>query len=424
MIINCLTLHNFGVYAGTNTFTFHGKQPIVLIGGLNGRGKTTFLEAVLLALYGSNSFAFRESGFKSYSKYLNSYINRNDGTLHTFVEIMFSVQEDKENTYIVNRSWDRGERIREKIEVIKNGFYSEYLTKNWPMFVENLLPSALSNFFFFDGEKIAELAVDNTNTELKNSIRAMLGLGTLDTLDNDLQRIINRTTKKIHKNISVEEVEKLRAISEQKEKEYQECEKQLQEKKTELQNAQSHLENLQTEYRTQGGEIAEDSDKTHKEISNLQEELELNKGKMLEAAMSDLPMAMVGDLIAHIDDKAQGEYQKKIRQESFENLEKIYQNYSGSKTSGELSQFIEYVKDQMQIGGVQEQSIFNLTDSAREHIHALANGGIERNVKDTRDLLDQQAKLQKEIDSRDEQLASDLTWANQRPEGKDQFDDS
>ena len=119
MIINCLTLHNFGVYAGTNTFTFHGKQPIVLIGGLNGRGKTTFLEAVLLALYGSNSFAFRESGFKSYSKYLNSYINRNDGTLHTFVEIMFSVQEDKENTYIVNRSWDRGERIREKIKTLR-----------------------------------------------------------------------------------------------------------------------------------------------------------------------------------------------------------------------------------------------------------------------------------------------------------------
>ena len=52
MIIKRLTMHNFGVYAGTNEFNFEGQKPIVLIGGLNGRGKTTFLEAVLLSLYG------------------------------------------------------------------------------------------------------------------------------------------------------------------------------------------------------------------------------------------------------------------------------------------------------------------------------------------------------------------------------------
>ena len=53
MIIKKLELHNFGVYAGDNRFLFEGNKPIVLVGGMNGRGKTTFLEAVLLALYGS-----------------------------------------------------------------------------------------------------------------------------------------------------------------------------------------------------------------------------------------------------------------------------------------------------------------------------------------------------------------------------------
>ena len=61
MIIRNLTLRNFGVYAGTNTFDFHGEKPVVLIGGLNGRGKTTFLNAVLLALYGNHSSAYKES---------------------------------------------------------------------------------------------------------------------------------------------------------------------------------------------------------------------------------------------------------------------------------------------------------------------------------------------------------------------------
>ena len=43
MIIKSLKLHNFGVYAGDNEFVFDGNKPVVLIGGMNGRGKTTLL---------------------------------------------------------------------------------------------------------------------------------------------------------------------------------------------------------------------------------------------------------------------------------------------------------------------------------------------------------------------------------------------
>ena len=64
MIIKKLELHNFGVYAGTNTLKLTGKNPVVLIGGMNGRGKTTILEGVLLSLYGSNSIAYKESKYK------------------------------------------------------------------------------------------------------------------------------------------------------------------------------------------------------------------------------------------------------------------------------------------------------------------------------------------------------------------------
>ena len=68
MIIKHLLMHNFGVYAGTNTFDFNHKEPVVLIGGMNGRGKTTFLEAILLSLYGANSIAYKESKYSSYNQ--------------------------------------------------------------------------------------------------------------------------------------------------------------------------------------------------------------------------------------------------------------------------------------------------------------------------------------------------------------------
>lgn len=60
------------------------------------------------------------------------------------------------------------------------------------MFVESILPSALANFYFFDGEKIAELAEGETSVQMKNSIKALLGINVIDLLENDLTRIIKR----------------------------------------------------------------------------------------------------------------------------------------------------------------------------------------------------------------------------------------
>ena len=164
MIITKLTLYNFGVYAGTNTFEFNNRKPVVLIGGMNGRGKTTFLEAVLLALYGANSFAYNESKYATYGQYLRAYTNQADGSLKSYVELEFKLESDTAERYLIQREWSaKGLRTRERISVKKDGEDNTFLTENWSMFIENILPSGLSNFFFFDGEKIAELAVESTN---------------------------------------------------------------------------------------------------------------------------------------------------------------------------------------------------------------------------------------------------------------------
>ena len=84
-------MHNFGVYASDNTFVFNNEKPVVLIGGMNGRGKTTFLEAILLALYGKNSFAVQESIYGAYSNYLTAHTNTVDGTSESFVELEFEI---------------------------------------------------------------------------------------------------------------------------------------------------------------------------------------------------------------------------------------------------------------------------------------------------------------------------------------------
>lgn len=55
MIIKQVIIQNFGLYKGEHIVKLDNEDPkkvVTLIGGLNGRGKTTFLDAIILGLYG------------------------------------------------------------------------------------------------------------------------------------------------------------------------------------------------------------------------------------------------------------------------------------------------------------------------------------------------------------------------------------
>ncbi|MFR9799875.1 AAA family ATPase, partial [Streptomyces sp. MS06] len=54
MLLRNITLHDFGAYRGEQSLdlTTTPGRPIVLIGGMNGCGKTTLLDALQLVLYG------------------------------------------------------------------------------------------------------------------------------------------------------------------------------------------------------------------------------------------------------------------------------------------------------------------------------------------------------------------------------------
>ena len=57
MIIEKLRLRNLGIYAGEMTIDLtpaSPEKPVILVGGLNGRGKTTLRNAILLCLHGRN----------------------------------------------------------------------------------------------------------------------------------------------------------------------------------------------------------------------------------------------------------------------------------------------------------------------------------------------------------------------------------
>lgn len=76
MKINRVTLYNFSSYVGENTIALgtHNEQNIILIGGNNGAGKTSFFTAIKLALYGPQCFRFQDKNNR-YTARIKELIN-------------------------------------------------------------------------------------------------------------------------------------------------------------------------------------------------------------------------------------------------------------------------------------------------------------------------------------------------------------
>lgn len=409
MIIRRLTMNNFGVYAGTNTFEFSYQKPIVLIGGMNGRGKTTFLEAILLSLYGSNSIAYKESKFNSYNQYLRSYVNKDHWNQSSYVELEFMMNESTYDTYLIRREWDAFSKItREKITASQNGEESEFLTKNWAMFVENILPSALSSFYFFDGEKIAELAVDNTNAQMKESIRAMLGITVLDVLKSDLGRCIKKTGKKVGNNNSGKELEKLRQERDDAVASLEKIDQKVEKITEKITITQEKIEQLHKEYEAKGGAVVEQRQELLKQRAEIQSEISSNMESLIAASATELPLFLVRDLVSQIKLQAEDEHDDFIMKQALQQMDEYLNEYTAlsSESIPENRRFLDFVKKQ--VSGENDQQIYGLSDHALFQLNGLAESQLENSVGQAKEKLKKKKILKMKLDQVESYLSLDI----------------
>ena len=405
MIINNLKLHNFGVYASDNEFDFNSEKPVVLIGGMNGRGKTTFLEAVLLALYGSESFAYKESKYNSYGRYLFNHINVADGTSQAFVELTFTMDGDR---YVVKRSWNGDmKRVHEKITVEKNFEMNDFLTKNWPMFIENVLPESLSKFFFFDGEKIAALAEDDTSKDMKDAIKSMLGITVLDTLGKDLSRLLNTISKNVITQDEREQIEQLRNIKNNSKAELDELDREKEKLENEHLQSKKYLEDLEASYLAAGGGILEDRQALVKKKTELSVKAHQTKKDLIEMAGSDLPLLMVSDLLEDIQIHSEKEIEKKNLELSLKQVTKYYDRFQKQQNNHRSADdFMNFFKDE--VDQYQVEMIYNLSDEHLYRLSLLLNNNLGNEKDSIIKLLNEESKLKRELDSIESDLSVEI----------------
>lgn len=409
MIIKRLTLNDFGVYAGQNSFEFTSDKPIVLVGGMNGRGKTTFLEAILLALYGSNSIAYKESNYSTYGKYLRSYINKSSWSQQASVELEFVMRESTGREYVINRKWDSlSRRTAETITVKENGQYSEFLTKNWAMFIENILPSALSSFYFFDGEKIAELAVDDTNVQMKESIRSMLGISVLDVLKNDLGRVLRKSSKKTTHGRAGMDLEELRQKKEELEIALQKTDKDIEKITQDVAKKQNEIEELHHQYELKGGDVFEQRKALMQKRSDLLAEIDQNQALLIDASADALPLVLVKDLILDIKLQAEDEHNDLIMQQAIGQIEILLQEYSVQHTESypHNKAFVNFVKEMSEAAAT--EPLYGVSDHALFQLNSLIEEILTQVTSSTKQLLERKGALQKNLDEVESYLSLDI----------------
>jgi DNA sulfur modification protein DndD len=202
MIIKSLVINNFRVFRGVHEIDLEPRvlnkhqtkaAPIVLFGGLNGAGKTSILSAVRIALYGRAAFG-RGMNAAEYQAQLDALIHNGIGISDnkSSIQLIFSHSlNGVENEYRVTRGWQRGQKDKLVLEQDNNEL-SSMSYDQCQSFLNELIPPGISDLFFFDGEKIAELAEDDSGEVLQTAVRRLLGIDVAERLRNDLAIFLKR----------------------------------------------------------------------------------------------------------------------------------------------------------------------------------------------------------------------------------------
>jgi len=207
VILRSLNLENFGLFAGQVVIDLSvrpksGKASIVLVGGKNGAGKTTILEAVRLALYGKRALG-SSVGQAEYGEYLRQRIHRppkvDVAPQGASVGLEFDYAESGVlRHYRIRRSWAaRTKSVTEELVIEQDGSQlTDVRREEWQEFLHDLIPPGVSQLFFFDAEKIQELADSQTDQEqLAGAIRSLLGIELISRLRDDLGLYLARQNR-------------------------------------------------------------------------------------------------------------------------------------------------------------------------------------------------------------------------------------
>lgn len=316
MIFTELVLQNFGPYLGKQVINLNPKvkenesRPIILLGGMNGGGKTTLMDAIRLALYGQRAQCSTRNNL-SYSDFLIQAVSSQATAVdQTRIELAFKQIVNHEwREFRVVRYWDKYlKEGKDHLGILDEDWPDEALSNTWDEYIENILPLGISNLFLFDGEQVKELADQETPPPtVIEAIQSLLGLELIEKLSVDLDVLVGRKRKALADKKHLANLEEIETKINQAKQTKEEIEQKIELIEEQLNQAKQNYDEALDKFRIEGGKIA--SDKTEKEIQqkSIENTVDVLRNELREIAADVLPLGLITPLLKQAEDQSERE---------------------------------------------------------------------------------------------------------------------
>ena len=416
MILKSLSLNDFGVFSGRHDIDlaprtkYGNKRPIVLFGGLNGAGKTTTLTAVRLALYGRQSMGRSISNI-AYHQQLVEYIHKPRKSIvapnSAAVELDFTYgKHGTVDDFKVVRSWqESGKKTVEHLEIYKNeelleGLSSEQLQS----FLNELIPIGVADLFFFDGEKIADLAEDETNEALADAIKRLLGLDIVDRLRADLGIYLRENNQtKLPKDIA-KELKSLETLYKDNYAEYQSFIGKNVDLNTELVSITADAATTQQRINELGGAWATSRQAEELRTEQIIKEKDSTNSQIKELFSDAIPLALAKNSIANLLEQLEQEKATKTQRVAKEELNKHIEKLRvelakvvGNSSKKAVNNAIDSTFDQVMEDDSNTTIIHDISDTELNQIQSLVRSYVPQQVQQLNALTSRAEELEEEL---------------------------
>lgn len=422
MKINRLQLENVGAFWGRYDFDLRtpGKfKNVVLFGGKNGSGKTTILEAIRLALYGTFAFGLKNESPTYLEKIegrLNTYALKSNMRYYSIILSVEIVEDWKKHEYTINRAWVRTKTsLKEELFVHRDGFPLEDSERE--LFFSKLreeTPPQLLEFFLFDGEKITQVVSKETLSEyLRQTAKVMFNLDLFESLEVDLTNYLKQDD--IMGTLSIEEMKLLELENQRNTVEMQAEEHlgNLTEVELKIEDTTAKLEEQKRIFNVHGGLVKEKRDALNHEINVIENQRYLMMERNRELIQTILPFVLVKNLIAATSEQMKRETKNEVKNNvlsmvNARDLQGVLTSHFG-KEGVSLEASANILMDMLAlISNGEDQSIHNASSIQRVEIESfysqIAAFNPEELLQDFKanaDLLKKVQKLKKQVDKND-----------------------
>lgn len=281
------------------------EKNINVIEGENGAGKTTILQALIWCLYGEepNKHEITED---EASPIINKKLLHEDMDVGEKRRVRVRVRLDNPKPvyritriYLFEKTEEGADIVGEEFSILeKDGDWSEIEQEKRKDVVNSLLPKAIMDYFFFDGEKLDKFFRAGSKEDVKETVFNVSQIFLLEQSIRHLKRTANEVSREFDGELSGKIEEKTDEI-EEKEKEKEEKEGELEELDKKIQELRKAKKDIDRELESVAGvkDLHSERNELEKEYEGLEDREDEIKNNIKGLIIDNLPVAFAKDAL-------------------------------------------------------------------------------------------------------------------------------